>query len=107
MAERKKMRIRTRAEAGAVLVQALVYHPMETGLRTDKQTQQKIPSHFIQKLTLEHNGKVVATVNTGTAVSADPLFGFRLKAAKSGDKVKLSWADNKGESDFAEVTIEL
>lgn len=106
MADRK-MRMRTRAQDGGVELQVLVSHPMESGLRTDKNTGKKIPPHFIQRLTLEHNGKVVVTVSTGPAISEDPLIGFRLKGAKHGDKLKVFWSDNMGESATLEGTVDL
>lgn len=106
MAERK-IKIRTRSADGAVEVLALINHPMETGQRTDKQTKQKIPAHFIQQVVLEHNGKAVVTAATGAAISEDPLLGFKLKGAKNGDKVKVSWKDNKGESGSAEAIVDL
>ena len=106
MAERK-MRMRTRAQDGGVELQILISHPMETGLRTDKNTGKKIPPHFIQRLTLEHNGKIVATVSTGAGISEDPLIGFRLKAAKQGDKLKVFWSDNMGESATLEGIVDL
>ena len=43
----------------------------------------------------------------GTAVSEDPLLGFRLMNAKKGDKVKISWSDNKGESGVAETVVDV
>ncbi|MEK7191398.1 MAG: thiosulfate oxidation carrier complex protein SoxZ, partial [Pseudomonadota bacterium] len=85
------MKVRTRPQDGAVEVLMLVTHPMETGQRVDKKTNQKIPAHFIQRITLEHNDKVVLVADTGVGISEDPLLGFRLKNAKKGDKVKLSW----------------
>lgn len=106
MADRK-MKMRTRAQDGGAELQILITHPMETGLRTDKNTGQKIPPHFIQRVTLEHNGKLVATVNTGTGISEDPLIGFRLKGAKQGDKLKVFWTDNMGESGTLEGTVDL
>ncbi len=106
MAERK-MKMRTRAQEGAVEIQILITHPMETGLRTDKNTKQKIPPHFIQKVTLEHNGKPVVVVDSGTAVSEDPLLGFRIKGAKQGDKLKVFWSDNQGESGTLEGTVDI
>lgn len=106
MAERR-IKIRTRNVEGTVEVLVLINHPMETGLRTDKQTNKKIPAHFIQQVVLEHNGKVMLTAATGGAVSEDPLLGFRLKGAKNGDKVKLSWKDNKGESGSAEAIVDI
>ena len=106
MAERK-MKLRTRPQDGAVEVLMLVTHPMETGQRVDKKTNQKIPAHFIQRITLEHNDKVVLVADTGVGISEDPLLGFRLKNAKKGDKVKLSWSDNKGESGSAETVVDV
>ncbi len=96
MAERK-IKMRTRAQEGGVELQLMIIHPMESGRRTDKDTGKLIPAHFIQQVTLEHNGKVVITLSTGGSVSEDPLMGFRLKGAKNGDKLKVSWSDNMGE----------
>lgn len=106
MAERK-MKMRTRLQDGVVELQVLITHPMETGLRTDKNTNAKIPPHFIQKVNVELNGKVVVVVNTGTAISEDPLLGFRLKGAKNGDKLKVFWSDNLGESGALEGVVDI
>ena len=102
-----KMKLRTRLQEGAVELQVLITHPMETGLRTDKNTKKKIPPHFIQKVNVELNGKVVVVVDTGTGVSEDPLLGFRLKGAKNGDKLKVFWTDNLGESGALESTVDV
>jgi sulfur-oxidizing protein SoxZ len=106
MADRK-MKMRTRLQDGVVELQVLITHPMETGLRTDKNTNTKIPPHFIQKVNVELNGKVVVVVNTGTGISEDPLLGFRLKGAKNGDKLKVFWSDNLGESGTIEGVVEI
>lgn len=101
----RKFKIRTRETGGITQVLVLIGHPMETGLRVDKTTKKKIPAHFIQKMTVEHNGKVVAEADLGIAISADPLMGFGLKDAKMGDKVTISWSDNKGEKDSKSITV--
>jgi len=102
----RKMKVRTRTQEGLIEVLVLINHPMETGLRSDKKTKQKIPAHFIQKVTLEHNGKTVVVADTGIGVSEDPLLGFRLQNAKNGDKLKVSWSDNKGESGSFDTKVE-
>jgi sulfur-oxidizing protein SoxZ len=99
------MKVRTRSGEGGVEVLVLISHPMETGQRVDKQTKQKIPPHFIQKVVLEHNGKAVATANLGPGVSEDPLLGFQLAGAKNGDKIRISWTDNKGESGATDASV--
>jgi len=106
MADRK-MKMRTRMQDGVVELQLLITHPMETGLRTDKNTGKKIPPHFIQKVTIELNGRAVAVVDSGTGVSEDPLLGFRLKGAKNGDKLKAFWTDNMGESGTLEGAVDV
>lgn len=107
MAERK-IKMRTRAQEGGVELQLMITHPMESGNRTDpKDKDKKVPAHFIQRVMLEHNGKTVLTLDCGGAVSEDPLMGFRLKGAKNGDKLKVSWSDSMGESGSAEGTVDL
>lgn len=101
----KQTRIRTKIQDGITDVLVLVSHPMETGLRTDPKTKEKIPPHFIQKMIFSLNGKEVVVANLGTAVAKDPLLGIKLKGAKPGDKLKVTWSDNKGESGGEEHTI--
>jgi sulfur-oxidizing protein SoxZ len=102
----KQTKIRTKTRDGVTDVLVLVSHPMETGQRTDKKTNQKIPAHYIEKLNFSLNGKEVASTDLGPAVSSDPLVGIKLKGAKAGDKLKVTWSDNKGESGGGEATIE-
>lgn len=102
---KKKMKIRAWADDGKATVKAIVFHEMETGLRKDKATGEKIPAHFIEELNCEHNGKTVLTCLWGPGVSKNPFLSFRIKNAKKGDTLKLSWVDNKGEKDTEEATI--
>jgi sulfur-oxidizing protein SoxZ len=102
----RETKIRTRNQEGAVEVLVLVNHPMETGLRKDKATGKVIPAHFIQELVVELNGKPMAIASMGIGVSENPLLGFRSKVAKNGDKLKISWKDNKGETGTAETVVD-
>jgi sulfur-oxidizing protein SoxZ len=43
--------------------------------------------------------------NLSTAVSKNPYFRFKLRGAKSGDTLSVSWVDNKGETDKLETTL--
>ena len=42
---------------------------------------------------------------TGGSVSRNPVFGFKVKGAKAGDKVAVSWVDNKGDKRTDETTV--
>ncbi len=39
------------------------------------------------------------------AVSRNPVFAFKVKGAKSGDKITITWTDNKGDKRTDEVAI--
>ncbi len=98
------MKIRATMKGDITDVRVLMGHAMETGQRKDGDGN-LIPPHFIQTLTVAINGKVVVEGETGTAVSRNPVFGFKVKGAKIGDKVTISWIDNKGDSRSDEATI--
>jgi sulfur-oxidizing protein SoxZ len=100
------IKIRAKADkSGECTVKALIKHEMETGQRKDKKTGKKIPAHFIQEVNCDHNGTNVMAANWGTAVSKNPYLSFKFSGAKKGDKITLSWVDNKGEKDSKETTI--
>jgi sulfur-oxidizing protein SoxZ len=99
------IKIRAKVDGGVTTVKALISHPMDTGLVKDKKTGKVIPAHFIQEVTCEHNGKNVLTALWGAAISKNPYLSFKFKGAKAGDSLKLSWVDNKGESDSTETKI--
>ena len=75
----------------------LLQHPMETGQRKDPKTNQPYPAHFIQQFTVELGGKLVVQSQTNTSVATNPVFGFKVKGAKAGDKVvvKASTAEER------------
>ncbi len=102
---KKKIKIRAWAEKGSATVKAIVFHPMETGMRKDKASGKKIPAHYITELKCAHNGKHVLTCQWGPGVSKNPFLSFRLKHARKNDTLKLSWVDNKGGSGAAESKI--
>ena len=101
----KRTRIRAKTtDDGATEIFVLASHPMETGLRTNPQTKEKIPPNFIQKMTFLVNGRDVAVADIGVGVSKDPLISIRIKA-KPGDKIKVIWSDNFGDKDEEEITV--
>jgi sulfur-oxidizing protein SoxZ len=99
------IKIRAKLSGDVTTVKALIKHPMDTGLVKDKKTGAVIPAHFIQEVTCEHGGNKVMTALWGGAVSKNPYLSFKFAGAKAGDTVKLSWVDNKGESDSAETQV--
>ena len=98
------IRVRATANGDTTEVQALIQHPMDSGYVKDAQGQ-IIPAHFIQQLTFECAGKSVFVANWGTAVSKDPYVKFAFKGGNKGDDLKISWTDNKGQSDSLTAKI--
>jgi sulfur-oxidizing protein SoxZ len=99
------MKVRAQMKGDFADIKILMSHPMETGQRKDPKTNQAIPAVFIQQFTVEVGGKVVVQSETGTAISTNPVFGFKVKGAKAGDKVVVKWQDNKGDSRTDEATV--
>ena len=98
------MRIRATLQCDVADVRILMRHPMETGTRKDAKGE-IIPVHFIQSVVVAHNGKTVLDAQWSQAVSRDPFLGLRVKNAKAGDKITVTWTDNKGDKRTDETTI--
>ena len=98
------MKIRARMQGDVADIRVLMAHPMETGQRKDS-AGNTVPAHFIQTITVDVGGKRVLQGQTGPAISRNPVFGFKVKGAKAGDKVVINWVDNKGDKRTDETTI--
>ncbi|KPF59072.1 thiosulfate oxidation carrier complex protein SoxZ [beta proteobacterium AAP51] len=98
------MRIRAQAAGDKTTVRVLMQHEMETGQRKDS-AGKTIPAWFIQEVTARHNGKQVLSAEWGPAVSKNPFLQFTVKGAKAGDKIAVTWKDNKGETRTDEATV--
>jgi sulfur-oxidizing protein SoxZ len=98
------MRIRAQAAGDKATVRVLMSHEMETGQRKDA-SGKTIPAWFISEVSASLNGKVVLTAEWGPAVSKNPFMQFVVKGAKAGDKISVSWKDNKGDSRTDEATV--
>ena len=98
------MRIRAQVAGDKATVRVLMSHEMETGQRKDA-AGKVIPAWFIQDVTAQHNGKTVLTAQWGPAISKNPFLQFNVKGAKAGDKISVSWTDNKGDKRTDEATV--
>jgi len=98
------MKIRAKLEGDVLEVRVLMAHPMETGQRKDA-SGNVIPLHFIQTITAQLNGRPVFQAETSQAVARNPVFGFKVKGAKAGDKLSITWIDNKGDKRTDEISV--
>jgi sulfur-oxidizing protein SoxZ len=99
------IRVRATSNGDTTEVQALIQHPMDSGFVKDAQGA-IIPSHFIQQLVFEHDGRKVFVADWGPAVSKDPYVKFSFKGGKKGDDLRVSWVDNKGATDDSTAKIQ-
>ncbi len=98
------MKIRATAKGEEADVRVLISHPMETGQRKDPEGN-PIPAHYINSMQVALNGKVLIRGQSNGSVSKNPVFAFKLKGAKAGDKVSVTWKDNKDDTRTDEATI--
>ena len=102
MADPMKVRATLKGDTGEIRV--LMNHPMETGQRKDG-SGNIVPLHFIQNVEVKVNGRTVVEGQISQAVSRNPVFSFRVKGVKAGDKIEVSWLDNKGDTNKTETAL--
>jgi sulfur-oxidizing protein SoxZ len=98
------MKIRAKAQGDVVEVRILMSHDMETGQRKNQQGE-PIPAHFIKNVKVASGPRTVLSAQWGTAISKNPYLAFKYIGGKAGDKLSVTWIDNKGESRTDETTV--
>lgn len=104
MANDFPMRIRVSRQESALLVKALIEHPMDSGIARDAQGRVP-PAHFITVLTVLVNGQLKVRGALGPGISRNPLFTWRLAGGAAGDEVVVAWEDNLGYSGKQSATV--
>ena len=98
------MRIRAQAAGDKATVRVLMSHEMESGQRKDD-AGKAIPAWYIQQVMAQLNGKTVLTAQWGPAVSKNPFLQFTVRGAKAGDRISISWIDNRGDKRSDEAVV--
>ena len=98
------MKIRANVVGDSTEVKAIISHEMETGQRKDAQGK-LIPGWFIQSITATYGGRTVLSAEWGPAIAKNPFLAFRFKGGVKGEKVQLTWVDNRGEKRTDEAVI--
>lgn len=100
----KRMKVRARSVEGATDVRILMRHDMESGQRKNT-AGDIIPAHYIQNVTVRHGQRVVLFAQWGPAVSKNPYLAFKFTGGAAGDRVEVTWVDNKGDSRTDEALV--
>jgi sulfur-oxidizing protein SoxY len=93
-----KMKLRQFAEPAMSKVQELqlmIRHPNNSGFQRDPITQYFIPAHFVQKLSISQDDRLILAMEGGISISEDPNFRFDFKAG-SGSEIKVEATDTDG-----------
>jgi sulfur-oxidizing protein SoxZ len=98
------IKIRAQIQGETADIRILMQHPMETGQRKDE-SGQVLPMNFIQTFTVSLNGKPVIDGQLNTAISKNPLFTFKARGIKAGDKLSVAWMDNLGDRRQDEIIV--
>lgn len=98
------MKMRAQLKGDYVEVKVLISHPMDTG-RKKADDGELIPAHFVQLVTATLNGQLVLEAQWGTGISKNPYLTFRLRNAKVGDVVAVTWHDNFGASATQDIAV--
>lgn len=102
MADAIKIRAQVQGEIADIRI--LMQHPMETGQRKDEKGE-TVPANFIQTFSVLHNGKPLIDGQLNTSISKNPLFAFKAKGIKAGDKLTVAWNDSAGDKRRDEISV--
>src|SRR5437016_4332001 len=98
------MKIRATTLGDSTEVKVLMSHEMETGQRLDAQGQ-TIRAWFIQNVIVTWKGRTLLSAQSGTAVSKNAFLSFKFKGGAKGDRIAISWMDNRGDKRSDETVI--
>ena len=98
------IRIKTVPVAGGTEVRALINHPMSLGQR-DRTSGKFTNAHYVEDVVVALNGKTIVQGDLSSGIASNPYLMFTVRGAMPGDKLRLSWKDNRGGSDFHETTL--
>jgi len=96
-------KIRASAKGGITEVRVLMQHDMENGRRKDE-AGNLIPAWYITEIKRSITAGL-CWKDSSAPRYRNPYLVFRFKGGAAGDKITLSWLDNRGETRSDEVAI--
>lgn len=87
-----------------VKIDFMAMHPMESGMRKDKDSGQTVPAHYINEVNFLFNDKVLTKMVTWESLSVNPVLSISMKVSGAGT-LKVLAKDNKGDSVESTIAI--
>jgi len=92
-----KIKPKTYAAGDIVKIDFMAMHPMETGMRKDKDTGTLIPANYIDEVKFMFNDTLITKMVIWESLSVNPLMSISFKVPSAGT-LKVIAKDNKGQS---------
>lgn len=80
-----------------VKIDFMAMHPMETGMRKDKDTNQLVPAHYINDVRVLFNDQMITKMVIWESLSVNPVMSISFKVPGEGT-LKVIAKDNKGDN---------
>ncbi len=105
--QKPKMRIPSDIKKGSIVeIKVKIEHPMESGLRKDRDTKKPIPKHTLEKMVVYYGGEQISEFELSPGLSENPLIGFKVKAAKSAPlKVSMTCSEGNKFEETVEIKV--
>lgn len=92
-----KIKPKTYTAGEIVKVDFMAMHPMETGMRKNKDTGALIPAEYIDEVKFMFNDQLITKMIIWESLSVNPLMSISFKVPGAGT-LKVIAKDNKGQS---------
>jgi sulfur-oxidizing protein SoxZ len=102
----KPIVMRAQLREGVTRVKVFIPHPMKRGGQTTGDTENVTRPHFIQEVICESGERVLLSALLSGGVAKNPFLAFSFRGGEKGDKIKVTWVDNRGNRGSSETTIE-
>jgi sulfur-oxidizing protein SoxZ len=90
------IKVKAKLKGDVINVKAMAKHEMSTYNMMEKKTGNREDANFITHLSATVNGETVFDASTSQFLSKNPIFKFKFKGFKKGDKVEMIAVDRKG-----------
>src|SRR6202022_2625623 len=85
--------------------QLMISHPNDSGLAMDQLTRTYAPPHFVRRIEVRHDGKMVMSAEVDFSISENPNFRFYFVPG-SGGELDAKVIDNKDLEFSASVSLD-
>jgi sulfur-oxidizing protein SoxY len=79
----------------STLAQLMISHPNDSGMVMDQATRQYTPPHFVRKVDVTYNGRLVLSADIDFAISENPHLRFYFVAQDGGGELRAEVVDTQ------------